>query len=80
MSFKYAYYIKNQLKKAQSFAEIRKQIIWGNSYIRPNNKTLGFKTWIKSGIRYINDIINNDGLIDQNVILEKTYVYRSLDS
>ena len=67
-------------KTPKSFAEIRKQIIWGNSYIRLNNKTLVFKTWIKSGIRYINDIINNDGLIDQNVILEKTYVYRSMDS
>ena len=27
--------------------------------------------WIKSGINYINDIINNDGLIYQTVILEK---------
>ena len=35
------------------FVEIRKQIIWGNSYIRLNNKTLVFKTWIKSGILYI---------------------------
>ena len=29
-----------------------------------------FKTWIQSGIRYINGIINNDGLIDQTIILE----------
>ena len=72
MSLKHGYYIKSRLeKRPKSFIEIRKQIIWGNSYIRPNNKTLGFKTWIKSGIRYINDIINNDGLIDQTIILEK---------
>ena len=45
MSFKYGYYIKTRLKKnTKSFAEIRKQIIWGNSYIRLNNKTLVFKT------------------------------------
>ena len=48
------YYIKNSFEKTpKSFAEIRKQIIWGNSYIRLNNKTLVFKTWIKSGILYI---------------------------
>jgi len=47
------------------------KIIWGNSYIRLNNKTLVFKTWIKLDIIYINDIINNDGLIDQTIILEK---------
>ena len=30
-----------------------------------------FKTWIKSGIIYIKDIIKNDGLIDQTIFLEK---------
>ena len=34
-------------------------------------KTLVFKTWIKSVIIYINDIINNDGFIYQTIILEK---------
>jgi len=34
-------------------------------------ETLVFKTWIKSGIIYINDIINNDGFIYQTIILEK---------
>ena len=72
MSLKHGYYIKSRLdKRPKSFIEIRKQIIWGNSYIRLNNKTLLLKSWIKSGIRHINDIINNDGLIYQTVILEK---------
>jgi len=55
----------------KSFSEIRKQVIWGNSYIRLNNETFIFKTWIKSGIIYIKDIIKNDGLIDQTIFLEK---------
>ena len=72
MSLKHGYYIKSRLeKRPKSFIEIRKQIIWGNSYIRLNNKTLLFKSWIKSGIRHINDIVKNDGLIDQTIYLEK---------
>lgn len=58
-------------KKPTSYWEIRKQILFGNKYILFQNKTLMYKSWIDSGILFVNDVINNEGNIDHNVILSK---------
>ena len=49
------------LKAPQSEAEIRKQIIWGNKMIQTKGKTLFFKTWHKSNINFIDDLLDQSG-------------------
>jgi hypothetical protein len=44
-----------QTKTPSNFAEIRKQLIWGNKCIMFNNKSLMFDNWINSDLIYIND-------------------------
>jgi hypothetical protein len=46
----------------ENFREIRKQIIWGNKYIKHKGKCLLKVNWIKSGILFINDILGEYGL------------------
>ena len=41
---------------ANNFREIRKQITWGNKYMKYKGKCLVKVNWIKSGIIFINDI------------------------
>jgi hypothetical protein len=60
-----------QTKTLSHFAEIRKQLIWGNKYIMFKNKSLMFDNWINSDLIYINDILNENGEISQNLILDK---------
>jgi hypothetical protein len=43
-------------KKSHNFIEVRKQIIWGNKYIKYNSRCIINVNWIKSGIILINDI------------------------
>ena len=45
-----------QTKTLSHFAEIRKQLIWGNKFILFKNKSLMFDNWINSDLIYINDI------------------------
>lgn len=40
-------------------------------YIWLKNKSLIFKTWIRSGIIFVNDVINHEGNIEHNVIYAK---------
>ena len=49
----------------QNFRDIRKQIIWGNKYIKYNGKCLVKVNWIKSGIIFINDILDEYGHISE---------------
>ena len=44
-----------QLPNTKYFANIRKQLIWGNKYIKVDGKNLLFNNWINSRIIYIND-------------------------
>ena len=60
-----------QTKTLSHFAEIRKQLIWGNKFIMFKNKCLMFDNWINSDLIYINDILNENGEISQNLILDK---------
>ena len=50
-----------QTKTLSHFAEIRKQLIWGNKCIMFKNKSLMFDNWINSDLIYINDILNDNG-------------------
>jgi hypothetical protein len=42
-----------QTKMLSHFAEIRKQLIWGNKFIMFKNKSLMFDNWINSDLIYI---------------------------
>jgi hypothetical protein len=49
--------------------DVRKQIIWGNKFIKYKGKSLMIENWINSGIIFINDIIDHQGNISEVVIL-----------
>jgi hypothetical protein len=49
-----------QTKTLSHFAEIRKQLIWGNKFILFKNKSSMFDNWINSDLIYINDILNEN--------------------
>ena len=70
---KWLYFRNNGIKQPKTFAEIRSQLLWGNDFIKHNNRVLTFHNWIKSDILFINDILNEHGKIDENVILEKLH-------
>ena len=55
----------------KSFASIRKQILWGNQFIKWDRKCLLYKNWIDDNILYVNDIISPAGEIDTALILNK---------
>ena len=55
----------------KTFVDIRNQIIWGNKFIKRNSQCLLFKHWINDGIIYVNDLLNQDGDIDANIVLGK---------
>ena len=60
-----------QTKTLSHFVEIRKQLIWGNTFIMFKNKSLMFDNWINSDLININDILNENGEIGQNLNLDK---------
>ena len=62
---------KKESIKSETFEQIRKQIIWGNQEIKFLNKCIIFKEWIKSGIIFVNDIIDENGNIAEQIIHEK---------
>jgi hypothetical protein len=51
--------------------EIKKQIIWGNKYIKYKGKCLVKANWIKSGIIFINDILDEYCHISEYKIIAK---------
>ena len=59
------------IKKPNTFYDIRTQVMWGNRYIKFKGKCLIFKDWIKSGLVFVNDIINDKGEINETFILAK---------
>jgi len=56
-----------------TFYQILKEIISGNRFIKFKNKCIFFKAWMNSNIIYINDLLNTDGIIDQNLIFNKLH-------
>ena len=45
--------------------------IWGNEYIKFNNKSLIDKNWIDSSLLYVNDITDENGRVSQDYLIEK---------
>ena len=58
-------------KSPQNFRKIRKQIIWGNKYIEYKGKCLVKVNWIKSGIIFINGVLDEYGHISEYKIIAK---------
>ena len=58
-------------KSPHNFREIRKQIIWRNKYIKYKGKCLVKVNCIKSGIIFINDILDEYGHISEYKIIAK---------
>ena len=46
----------------KNYLDIRKQVIWGNKFIKFEGKCLCFNSWIDSGLIFVNDIIDNEDL------------------
>ena len=62
---------KTSFSEVNNFEHIRKQIIWGNKFITFNKTSLIFKNWIHSNILFVNDIIDDQGQINEDIILHK---------
>ena len=60
-----------QTKTPTNFREIRNQNIWGNKYIKFNNKSLIYKNWIDSNLLHVNDITDENGRVSQDYLIEK---------
>ena len=66
----------NQCKYIKSIynlkdVELLSQCIWGNEYCKNQGKTIYFKHWIRNGIVYVKDLLDNNGNISQEHILRK---------
>ena len=54
--------IKSTHKSVPNYhSEIRKEVIWGNKFVKFQNKSLVFKNWIDSNLIYLNDILDENG-------------------
>ena len=59
-----------QTKTPTNFREIRNRNICGNKYTKFNNINLIYKNLIDSNLLYVNDIINENGRVSQDYLLE----------
>lgn len=50
-----------------AFEHKRKQIFWGNQFIKINKKCLFFRTWIKTNIIFSDDLIHDKSKIDKTL-------------
>ena len=60
-----------QFPNTKHFTNIRKQLIWGNKYIKVDGKNLLFNNWINSHIIYINDLLDEKGKLSEEFIFKK---------
>jgi hypothetical protein len=60
-----------QTRTPLNFADVRKQIIWGNKLIKFDHKTLLFNNWINGDLIYVNDILDENGEITEFTIMKK---------
>ena len=56
---------------SKHFANIRKQGIWGNTYIKVKGQSLLFNNWIDSNLIYINDLLDEKRNLSEEFILKK---------
>lgn len=59
-----------QTSEPKTFVEIWKHVIWNNKFIKNNDKTLAFTSWIKSDIIFVNDIFDVKGDVLQEIFLK----------
>lgn len=52
-------------------SDMFKEIIWGNNMFKTNNMCLYEKTWLKSGIIYVKDLIVSDHFVKPPELLDK---------
>ena len=55
------------------FNRIAKQYLWWNDKIKIGNKSVGYRHWIKKGVMFVNDLLNNNGTFMTEVEFEETY-------
>ena len=60
-----------QVPNTKKFTNIRKQLIWGNKYIKVDGKKLLFNNWINSHTIYINDLLDEKGKLSEEFIFKK---------
>ena len=60
-----------QLANSKHFANIRKQLIWVNKYIKLKGKNLLFNNWIDCNLIYINDLLYEKGKLSEEFISKK---------
>ena len=82
----------NNAKRIKQFqnlstSEIMTLPIWGSEYFKVNNTCIYFKSWIKKGVYYIKDLINENGTLkndnelynctdDKRDIIKEIYILR----
>ena len=62
-------YVKKKIKKlddSNSAESFRVQPLWSNTNFKFKGKTLYFENWVKSGLLYVKDIFNENGLLKSN--------------
>ena len=57
----------------ENIKQIRNEFLWFNPYIIINKKTVFYKHWYIKGIKYINDIVDENGVFLTQEILERTF-------
>jgi hypothetical protein len=60
-----------------SIDETVKQIIWKNSHIKVDRKTIYHKNWVSKGIIHIQNLLNEEGNFASKRYLENKYNFRS---
>ena len=60
-----------QTRTTLHFADVRKQIIWVSKFIKFDHKTLLFNNWINSDLIDVTDILDENGEISHNFILNR---------
>jgi len=62
--------------KPNSVDEIRKEILWNNKFITIDSKPAFYKSWFKSGIIHVQDLLNESGkLLSHKEIMERYKVH-----
>ncbi len=60
--------------KLLSAAEITTMPIWGSDYFKINDRTLQLRNWIDCGIKYVKDILNENGEpMDENELMNNVH-------
>jgi hypothetical protein len=64
-----------QLPNSKHFANSRKQLIWGNKYIKVKGESLLYNNWIDCNLIYINDLLDENGKLSEELICKNLKLY-----